>query len=65
MEDLEDTQYFYEYSLPDVLNPDSGNLSKVMKVMNMLREEGTSEILNLVTYAENVCRFFTRSYSTA
>ena len=24
MEDLEDTQYFYEYALPDVFTPDSG-----------------------------------------
>ena len=24
MEDIEDTQDFYEYSLPDVFNPDSG-----------------------------------------
>ena len=24
MEDLEDTQYFYEYNLPDVFPPDSG-----------------------------------------
>ena len=25
MEDLEDTQYFYEYALPDVFTPDVGN----------------------------------------
>ena len=49
MEDLEDTQYFYEYALPDVFTTDAGKFSMVMKVMNMLREEGTSKILNLVT----------------
>ena len=49
MEDLEDTQYFHEYALPDVFAPDAGTFSMVTKVMNMLREEGTSQILNLVT----------------
>ena len=49
MEDLEDTQDFYKYDLPDVFTPDSGKFSMVTKVMNMLREEGTSQILNLVT----------------
>ena len=49
MEDIEDTQYFYEYSLPDVFTPDAGFFSLVMKVMNLLRKEGTSQILNLVT----------------
>ena len=24
MEDLEDTQYFYEYALPDIFTPDAG-----------------------------------------
>ena len=49
MEDLEDTQDIYEYALPDILNPDAGKLSMVMKVMNLLWEEVTSEILNMVT----------------
>ena len=49
MEDLEDIQDFYEYALPDVFNPDAGKFYMVMKVMNLLREEGTSQILNLVT----------------
>ena len=49
MEDLEDTQYFYVYALPDVFTPDSGKIYMVMKLMNMLREEGTSQILNLAT----------------
>ena len=49
MEDLEDTQYFYEYSLPDVLNPDSGKFSMVMKAMNMFQEDRKSQICNLVT----------------
>ena len=49
MEDLEDTQAFYEYSLPDVFTPDSINVSMVMEAMNLLREEGTGQILNLVT----------------
>ena len=44
----EDTQYFYEYALPDVLPLMLATLSMVMKVMNMLQEEGTSQILNLV-----------------
>ena len=49
MEDLEDTQYFmstlYLKFLPLMLE----NFSMVIKVMNLLREEGTSQILNLVT----------------
>ena len=49
MEDIECTKYFYEYNLPDIFTPDAGNVSMVMKVTNMLREEGTSQILNLVT----------------
>ena len=49
MKDIEYTQYFYEYDLPDVFTPDAGNVSMVMKIKNLLREEGTSKILNLVT----------------
>ena len=48
MEDLEDTQYFYEYALPDVFTPDAGKFSMVVKVMNLFREEGISQILRLV-----------------
>ena len=48
MEDLEDTQYFYQYALPDVFTPDDGKFAMVMKVMNLFWEEGTSQILNLV-----------------
>ena len=48
-ENIEYNQYFYEYDLTDVFTPDSGNVSMVMKVTNLLREEGTSQILNLVT----------------
>ena len=49
MEDLEDTQAFYEYSLPDFFTPDTGKFYMVTKVMNLLQEEGTGQILNLVT----------------
>ena len=49
MEDLEDTQYFYEYDLPDLFTPVYGKFSMVMKVMNLFWEEGTSQILILVT----------------
>ena len=49
MEDLEDNQDLYEYTLPDVFTPGAGKVSMVMKVMNLLREEVTSQILNLVT----------------
>ena len=49
MEYLEDTQAFDEYALPDVLTPDVGKISMVMKIMNMLQEEGTGKIPNLVT----------------
>ena len=48
MKYIEDTQYFYKYALPDIFNPDTGKFSMVMKVMNMLQEEGTIQILNLV-----------------
>ena len=49
MEDLEETQYFYEYARPDVFTTDAGKLSTVMKLMNMFWEEWTSKIINLVT----------------
>ena len=45
MEDLEDTQDFDEYALPDVSPPDAGKNYPIMKVMNMLRKEGTSQIM--------------------
>ena len=45
MEDLEDTQYFDEYTLPDVFPSDAGKFSLIMKVMNLLRKEGTSQIM--------------------
>ena len=48
MEDLEDTQYFYEYALPDIFTPDTGKFSIVMEVMNLFWEEGKSKINNLV-----------------
>ena len=47
MEDVEDTQLFNEYALPDILPLILEN-SMVMKVMNLFREEGTIQILNLV-----------------
>ena len=49
MEDLEYTKYFYEYDLPDIFFPDAGNVSMVMKVMNILRDDKSSQIRNLVT----------------
>ena len=49
IEDLEDTQFFYEYALPDFFTPDTGTFLMVMKAVNMLREEGKSQILTLVT----------------
>ena len=49
MEDLEDTQDFYEYALPDVFTPDAETFSMVMKVMNLLQEQCSCQILNLVT----------------
>ena len=64
MEDLEDTQKIYEYALPDIFTPDSGKYSMVMKVTNLWWGEETSEILNLVSQAAKLCRFFTRMYST-
>ena len=45
MEDLEDTQDLDEYNLPDVFPPDAGNFSLIMKVTNLLRKEGTSQIM--------------------
>ena len=44
MEDIEDTQYFYEYALPDVSTPDAGFFSLIRKVMNLLRKEGEGQI---------------------
>ena len=49
MEDLEDTQDFYEYALPNVFTPGAGKVYMVTNVMNMLREDGTSQTLNLAT----------------
>ena len=49
MEDLEDTQDFYEYDLPNAFTPDAGKCSMVTKVMNLLREEESSKIIKLVT----------------
>ena len=49
MEDLEVTQYFYEYALPDVFILDAGKFSMVMKVVNLLLEGGASQILSLET----------------
>ena len=65
MEDIECNQYFYEYDLPDVFTPDSGNVSMVTKVMNLLRDYKTSQTLNLVTQSSYLCRLFTRLYITA
>ena len=45
MEDLEDTQDFYEYALPDFVSLVLAKFSLVMKVMNMLQKEGTSQIM--------------------
>ena len=44
IEDLEDNEYFDEYALFDVSPPDAGKISLIMKVMNLLRKEGTSQI---------------------
>ena len=43
MEDLEDTQYFDEYALPDDSPPDAGSFSLIMKVMKLLRKDVTSQ----------------------
>ena len=45
IEDLEDTPDFDEYALPDVFPFDAGKNYPVMKVMNMLPKEGTSQNL--------------------
>ena len=45
MEYLEDTQDFDEYALFGVSAPDAGKSSLIIKVMNMLRKEGTSQIM--------------------
>ena len=37
-EDFEDTQYFYEYPLPDLSPPDAGKISLIIKVMNLLQK---------------------------
>ena len=42
MEDIEDTQYYDDYALPDVPPPDAEKTSLIMTVMNMLQKEGTS-----------------------
>ena len=42
MEDTEDTQYFYEYVLPAFYPSDAGKKYLIMKLMNLLRKEGTS-----------------------
>ena len=44
MEDIEDTQDFYKYALPDV-SPLMLEKYLIMKVMNLLRKEGTSQII--------------------
>ena len=49
MKDLENTQDFYEYALPDVFTPDVGKFSMVMKAMNLFWEKGTNKIIKLVT----------------
>ena len=49
IEDLEDTQDFFEYALPDIFTPNASKISMVMKLMNFFCEEGASQILNLVT----------------
>ena len=49
IEDLEDTQFFYEYALPDFFTPDTGTFLMVMKAMNLFWEKATGKIINLVT----------------
>ena len=49
MEDLKYTQDCFECALPDVLPLILEIVSMVRKVMNLLQEEGTSQINNLVT----------------
>ena len=45
MVDLEYTQYFDDFTQPNVVPPDSGHFSLIMKVTNLLRKEGTSQIM--------------------
>ena len=45
MGDLEYTQYFDDFTQPNVVPPDSGHFSLIMKVTNLLRKEGTSQIM--------------------
>ena len=45
MEYIEDAQYFDDYALPDVSPPDDGNFSLMTKIMNLLRKEGTDQII--------------------
>ena len=45
MEDIEDTQYFDEYDIPDVSPPDSGKNNLIVKVMNLFQKEGISQIM--------------------
>ena len=45
MEDLEDTQDFDEYNLPNVSPLVLANISLIMKVMDLLRKEGTGLIM--------------------
>ena len=44
MEDLEDNQYFVDSALPDVFPLDTGDFFLTMKIINMMRKEGTSKI---------------------
>ena len=45
MEDIEDTQYFDEYALFGVFPLMLEKLSLIMKVINLLRKEGASQIM--------------------
>ena len=45
MEDLEDTQYFDDYYLPDVPPTNAGKFSLVTKVINLLWKEGKSQMM--------------------
>ena len=49
MEHLRDTQYCDKYALPDFYVLDAGRNSLMTKVMNLLRKEGTIQIMiNLI-----------------
>ena len=48
MEDLEDTQYIYEYALPDFFTPDAGKNFYSYEGNESVVGEGTSQILSLV-----------------